>query len=95
MVEILKDLRFVEQLRHPLVRIGNLQSYDFRPRGRSCSGWAPESKKPSRGLVRFRQQLDLICDIADGTAGQAQSVEEAALVLSGWARNNPGNLGGE
>ena len=46
MVEILKDLRFVEQLLHRLVRIGNLQSYDLGIPSPSCRGLARESKIP-------------------------------------------------
>ena len=69
MVEILKDLRFIEQLRHLLLAVGNLQCYDFRVRSPSCAGLAPESKNPSRGLVGFRQELEVICEIAHCAAG--------------------------
>ena len=95
MVKILKDPRFIEQLRHLVVVVCNLQSDDVRLRWCSGGAWATKSQDPPGGLGSRRQQLDVLGEIADGAAGCAQSVEEAALVLSGWARNNPGNLGGE
>ena len=67
-VEILKELRFIEQLRHLLLAVGNLQCYHVRLRSPSCGGLAPESKNPSRGLVGFRQELEVICEIAQCAA---------------------------